>query len=77
MPNTYELAHIGIDVSRGTPVITVTGQVFVSETNSKMMVARTITPAGAALTRANDVITDALAYLSAQFGVVITLPPVP
>ena len=74
MANTYELTTITVDVSSGSPVVTATGKVKVPETNSEALLSRTLAPQGAALTRTNAVVQDALAYLSAQFGVTLTLP---
>lgn len=76
MADTFTLQRIVIDTSRGSPVVTFHGQGKSAESGDVFPSQRTLVPTGPALTRTNGVVSDALAYLSSQYGVTVTIPPI-
>lgn len=75
--NTYQLTRIVIDTSTGVPLVSFIGKGAASESGAVFPVRKENVPLqGQSLARVNADVADALAYLSNQYGITVTLPPV-
>lgn len=74
---TYDLLDIHINTSSGVPVVSISGRGTDPVSGCVYPVRKDAVPlTGPAATRVTNLMQDALTYLSAQYGVTVTLPPV-